>query len=112
MVHFRIGLLASNNVHRSTSGEGSSFKTAHDFSPDLVEVSERLSPHHIFGGSVGRNNIRCVTALGDNPVDTIGGPDMLSQQPNGRLGDGEGISGVDALLGEGRGVRSFPRVVD
>ena len=43
MVHFRIGFLAPNNIQHCTRGQGSGFKTAHDFGPDLIEVGERLA---------------------------------------------------------------------
>ena len=50
--------------------------------------------------------------MGDDAVDPVGAADVLAQQADADLGDGEGVGGVDAQLREGGGVGLLAGVVD
>ena len=44
----------------------------------------------------------------DDAVDLVAGAEVLAEEADGHLGHDEGVAGVDALLGGGRGVGVRP----
>ena len=50
--------------------------------------------------------------MGHDAVDPVAGVDVLAEQADGHAGHGEGVGGVAAELGEGRGVGLLPGVAD
>jgi hypothetical protein len=56
---------------------------------------------------VSRNHVRSRAAIGHNAVDSIGGSDMLAQQAEPHLRDGERIRGVNTQFRKSRGVGRF-----
>ena len=58
-----------------------------------------------------RHDVGCVTPLGDDAVNAIGGLDVLAQQTNTHLGHGDGIGGVDAILRKRRSMSGFAVIV-
>ena len=58
------------------------------------------------------HDVRRVAAVRDDAVDAIGLADVLAEAADRGLRDGERIGGVDAALGERRGVRLLTGVAD
>ena len=61
-------------------------------------------PDLVAGGGVGRDDVGGFAAVDHDPVDLVPRFEVLAEQPDGDLGDGDAIGRVDADLGRHRGV--------
>ena len=75
------------------------------------ELVERPRPRHPGALGVRGNDVRRVAAVRDDAVHLVEGPEVLAQQPDRDLGDGERVGRVDAELGRDRRVRLAARVL-
>ena len=104
VAHFGVRLVAAGDREFSAGGEGAGFEAAVDFGAEFGELIEGFGANDVFGGSVGGDDVGSGAAIGDDAMDAIGRTDVLAEEADRGLGDGEGIGGVDAEFGEGRRV--------
>ncbi len=105
VAHFGIGLVATGDREFGAGGEGSGFEAPVDFGAEFGELIEGFGANDVLGGSVGGDDVGSGAAVGDDAVNAVGRTDVLSEEADRGLRDGEGVGGVYAKLGEGRGVR-------
>ena len=72
---------------------------------EVGELDVGAGPGHPQPFGVRGDDVGCVAAVPHDTVHLVTGAEMLAQQPDRDLGDGERVAGVDAPLGRGRGVR-------
>ena len=72
---------------------------------EVGQLDVGAGPGHPEPFGVRRDDVGCLPAVAHDTVDLLTGAEMLTQQPDRDLGDGERVAGVDAPLGRGGGVR-------
>ena len=103
---------AGANLHAGAGRERAGLEAAEHLGADLVELAERLGAHDVARRGMGGDDVRRVAAVRDDAVDAIAPPDVLAEEADRRLGDGDRVGGVHAELGKGGGVRRLAGVVD
>ena len=89
-------------------GDGPGIEAAHDPGLQRFQLAKGAGPHVVLGRGLGGHDVGGLPALGHDAVDLVARAEVLAQEADGDLGDGQGVGGVDAPLGEGRGVRRLP----
>ena len=102
VLHLRIRRALGLDGEGRAGRERAGLEAAEDLGLELVELVERAGADDVSRRGDARGRCWGHRRRGDDAVDAVGLPDVLAQQPDGRLGDGEGVGGVDAPLGKGR----------
>ena len=105
-----VRLVAAGDGQRGAGRQCAGLEAAVDLGLDGVQFVQGLGAHDVAGFGVGRDDVGRAAAVGDDAVDAVGRVDVLAQQADGRLGDGQRVRGVDAAFGKGRGVGFLARV--
>ena len=79
---------------------------------ELGELDVGRGAGHPQPFGVRGNDVGGVATSAYDAVHLLPGPEMLAQEPDRDLRDGEGVAGVDPPLGRGRGVGLVAGVVD
>src|SRR3989454_932137 len=93
VTHLRIGWTAPKDLQLRTGGECPSFKATQDFGADLIEAVEGLGAYDVTCCGLGWDDVWRIAALGDNAMHAVSRTDVLTQQPNGDLRNGQRIRG-------------------
>ena len=84
-------------------GQGRRLRAVHEAADELVEIVAALGAHVEAGYAALGDNVRRLTALGDDPVHAGVGPHLLAERGDAVEGQDHRVEGVEAVPRRGRG---------
>ena len=104
-LHVRVHRGEVDAVEPAPGGERPRLEARHDPWLEGRQAGERGgSAHEPTGHRLG-DDVGGLATAGHDAVDLVPGTELLAEQPDGHLGDGHGVAGVDPLARGGGGVR-------
>ena len=99
-------------VERAPGGERARLEARVDPRPQGSEPFGRRRADHVAGRDRGGDDVGRGRALRDHAVHLVSGRQLLAQQADGHLGDGQGVLRVDPFPGRRRRMGLAPAEVD
>lgn len=104
MEHLGVRFIAAGDSNLGAGSKASGFEAAVDLGTKFGELPKGFGTDDVFGGSVGGDDVGSCTAIGDDAVDAVGRANVLAEEAQRCLRDGERVGGVYTKFGEGGGV--------
>ncbi|GBD85473.1 hypothetical protein BMS3Abin02_01881 [bacterium BMS3Abin02] len=96
----------------AAGGDGGGFETGHHLLGEFLEVLLCRSPDVPGRPRVTGDDVRCVTAVSDDPVQTVTRKDLLAQRRYIDVRLNKGVQCVDPLLGRTGGMRVLAVILE
>src|SRR5690606_19689178 len=100
------------DVHLALGGVGTGLQAGQEPGLEQIEASDGRGPDDPLGPGVVGNDVGPVTTVGDDPVDALGGLDVLAQSGHVHVPEHDRVQRVAPLVGRGGGVGGLAGVGD